>query len=133
MKEGSVINMARKKSVYPRLTMKQARELAIMQFDTAKGLRKYEPYQNWYEMNLGLLHIEIKSSRSEPGLLEIDIRMGVETDEIVRYFHPDTLAEDYDAESRYHQQRRMDHFHDWVDSNGPDHCKQEIDRVWNRV
>ena len=122
--------MAKRKPLYVKVTAKLARELAMKQFKTAKGLKKSESFNDRYEMSMGFLTIEFRPSYSEPGLVEVDVRIAPNGG-WTYFYHPDTLEPDFDADERELLRRRRSFLHDWAFSyNGPEACKAEIDRIW---
>ena len=93
--------MSKVKSVFPSLTLKTARELAIREVGVAIGLKETD-VQGRYGMRLGNLSVTIEPSDTEIGLLELRIFNG---SSMILYFHPDTLEQDYDAGDRYSERR----------------------------
>ena len=114
-----------------KLTMKLARELAMKQFGTAKGLKKSDSFPGRYEMRFGQLGIEIGKSIYESGLIAVKVRMDV-TEGRVYYYDPDTLERDYYADERDLYRKKRKYLTRWVDKRGAERCKAEIDKIANR-
>ena len=124
--------MAKRRPLYVKVTAKLARELAMKHFGTAKGLKKSESFHDRYEMCMGFLVIEFRPSYSEPGLVEIEVRIAPNGG-WTYFYNPDTLESDFGADERETMRRRRSFLEDWVFSHSdPKYCKEEIDRIWNR-
>lgn len=114
-----------------KLTMKLARELAMRQFGTAKGLKKSDSFPGRYEMRFGQLGIEFKSNPDEIGLIALEVSMDV-TEGRTYYYDPDTLERDYCADERDIYRKKREYLTRWVDKYGAERCKAEIDKIANR-
>ena len=102
----------------------------MKQFKTAKGLKKSGSFDDRYEMSMGLLAIEFRPSYSEPGLVEVNVRIAP-NDGWTYFYRPDTLEPDFAADERERLRKRQGFLEDWAFShNGPEACKAEIDRIW---
>jgi hypothetical protein len=115
----------------PRLTLKTARELAIQELGTAKGLAKDTSYsgQDVYSMSIGNLHIHIRMDwmNSDSRCIAIEIRsMG---GNITMLFNRETLREDFGEEERQKAAIRKEDFETRVDEIGIEGCQKIIDRL----
>lgn len=122
-----------KKSSRPRLTLKTAQALAVKVTGTAKGLAKDKEIHTFdlYEMRLGLLFVQIRYDWYGSGRISVSIdnHFG---HSIFMLFDPVTLEEDCEAEDRQKERDNRERLNEWVDSIGPELCKEQIDRAWNR-
>ena len=124
--------MAKRNPLYVKVTAKLARELAMKQFGTAKGLKKSESFHDRYEMRMGNLVIEIRPSYWTPGLVAMNVRMNAASGDTY-FFKGDTLEPDFNEDERERQRRTRSFLEDWVFSHrDPEQCKAEIDRIWNK-
>lgn len=100
----------RKKTELPRLSLKTARELALREVGTAKGLTRLEktpPEIYVYKMQLGNFEITIDNDVS---YYKWYFRLTIKpTDgfivDIQRVYNPETLEEDYDTEEMRFKER----------------------------
>lgn len=95
----------------PRLTLKKARELALQEFGTAKGMKKEPGYMMHFEMNIGNLEIRIRPYYCGPGrdnLIEIVVRMKGGIGESRQLHDLETLKQDFEAEERYREEERRE-------------------------
>ena len=95
----------------PRLTLKKARELALQEFGTAKGLAKEPGYMMHFEMNIGNLEIRIRPYYCRPGrenLIEIVVRMKGGIGAIRQLHDPETLEENFEAEEQHREEERRE-------------------------
>ena len=124
--------MARNRPLYTCVTAKLARDLSMRQLGTARGLKKSEAFPDRHELRMGSLIIEIRPSYSEPGLVELNVRMNCQVGDTF-FFHPDTLEPDFDADEREKLRQKRSFLEEWVSTfEDPERCKAEIDRIWNR-
>lgn len=115
------------------LTLKKARELALQEFGTAKGLEKDDHAPaGYFCMSLGTLRISIRNDTGSSERIKIEVQM-YGYGHCIQLHDPETLKQDFDAEERYKQELKRETFKEWVDFNGPEFCHAEIDRVWKRL
>lgn len=128
------------KKYYPggfRLTMKTARELAVRELGTARGLER-EPGmpEGFFHIAFGNLDVQIRpdtsdsSHRSSGGLIQLRISMNGSPARIVQFFWPDTLEQNFQEEDIYRRAHRREILEDWIERDGPEKCHKYIDEVW---
>lgn len=124
-----------KKSKYPggiRLTLKKARELAIQEFGTAKGLQAEDNAPPCYFiMQLGNLSVRIRPDACGSGCIEIDVTMNGYGCQCAQYHDADTLEENFEVENQRQRENEREKMKDWVYTNGPEVCHALIDKIWN--
>lgn len=127
--------MSRKKE-YPggiRLTLKKARELAIREFGTAKGL-EVEPcaMPGYFHMRFGNLFVRIHPDVCGSGCIKVDVSCVSGYGYCTQFYNPDTLKQDFEAEEQYRREVERDSLKDWIDTQGPEFCHAAVDRIWNQ-
>lgn len=124
-----------KKNKYPggiRLTLKKARELAIQEFGTAKGLKAEDNAPPCYFiMWLGNLSIRIHPDASGSGCIEIYATTNGYGCCCTQYHDADTLEENFEVEEKRRREAERENMKDWVNTNGPEVCHTLIDKLWN--
>lgn len=114
-----------KKKQYPggvKLTAKTARALAIQEFGTARGLTKSTSFVGVYFMEFGNLRIEICA---DAACIVVRVVLPHGTGSSVKYFDPDTLQENFKAIDKH---RAI--ISDWVNLNGPEYCRKQVEEIW---
>lgn len=116
-----------------KLTLKKARELAMQEFGTAKGLQKEENApQDYYIMRLGNMRIRISpDTYGGTGCILIEARLN-SYGQTYQLHDPETLQQDFEAEEARARQDRREILQDWIDTNGVEVCRAEIEKIWNR-
>ena len=96
----------------PRLTLKKAKQLAMQEFGTAKGLEPELGYPaGFFAMEIGNLEIRIRPYFCGPGrdnLFEIAVRMKCGIGVSRQLHDPETLKQDFEAEERYREEERRE-------------------------
>lgn len=124
-----------KNNSYPggfRLTLKKARELALQEFGTAKGLEA-EPcaMSGYFHMRLGSLGIQIHPDIYGSGCIEVVVALSGGYGRCVQYHDPETLKENFEVEEKRANRENRDRLEDWVNTQGPEFCHAAVDRIWN--
>jgi len=117
-----------------KLTMKKARELAIQELGTAKGLMA-EPcsMKGYYCMTIGNLTARIHPDWcGDSGCIILTVALGSGSGESVQFHDPETLEQNFGAEEKRRMEIEQERLETWVDGYGPEHCHQKIDEIWNR-
>lgn len=127
--------MAKKKE-YPggvKLTAKKARELAVQEIGTAKGLEK-EPGapEGFFQMQFGNLAVRIHPDISGSGCILLEVGFAYGTGRCVQYHNPETLEQDFKAEGEAARQKCREAIEDWINTNGADVCHAAVDRIWDK-
>ena len=126
-----------KKKQYPggvKLTLKKARAVAIQEFGTAKGLAKEEPAPfGYFTMEIGNLYVRIHpDTYGETGCIVVSAEMAHGTGQSLKFLDPETLQDDFAALERHCERDQRDRLKDWVTTNGPEYCCEEVKQVWER-
>ena len=126
-----------KKKQYPggvKLTLKTARAVAIQEFGTAKGLEKEEPAPfGYFTMEIGNLYVRIHpDTYGETGCIVVSAEMAHGTGQSLKFLDPETLQDDFAALERHCERDQRDRLKDWVTTNGPEYCCEEVKQVWER-
>lgn len=124
-----------KRNQYPggvKLTLKKARAVAIQEFGTAKGLTKEEPAMpGYFTMKIGNLYIRIHPDTCDgTGCIVVSSELALATGQTLKFLDPETLQDDFDALERYCKYARRDELKDWVNTNGPEFCCDQVNRIW---
>lgn len=117
-----------------RLTLKKARELAIQELGTARGLEAERGMiKGFFRMSFGNVSVEIHpdigGGRSTGKFIEMVIR--TMTGRITHLFDPDTLEQDFKEEGIRLSMEKREALKDWVNTNGPEVCHKKIDEIWD--
>ena len=125
------------KKEYPggfRLTLATARQLAVQEFGTAKGLKQGEWYnsEGFYEMILGNLEVEIHPDMSGSGCIQITVSMHGAPGHICQLHDRDTLHRNYKEEDVQRRKEHREAFEEWVSADGPDACHKLVDETWEK-
>lgn len=114
------------------LSLQQARELAVKNFGTAKGLRRDPDWgAGHYEMWLGGLRVGIRPE-GEKGSGCVEVRISTNygcNGAITQLIDPETLEVDVQAEMGWTERARMERLRDWVYEEGPQACHRKIDKA----
>lgn len=62
----------------------------------------------------------------------VSAEMAYGTGQSLKFLDPETLQDDYDALERYCRRAQRDDLKDWVTTNGPEYCCEEVKRIWER-
>ena len=95
----------------PRLTLKKAKQLAMQEFGTDKGLKPESGYPaGFFAMEIGNLEIRIRPYFCGPGreLIEIVVRMKGGIGAIRQLHDPETLEENFEAEEQHREEERRE-------------------------
>lgn len=115
-----------------RLTLKKARELALQEFGTAKGL---EAEQNapagYFHMRFGALGVHIRPDIYGSGCIKIEVRLSGGYGTCTQYHDPETLQEKFEVEEVCERREKQDRLKEWVDDLGPELAHAAVDRLWN--
>lgn len=112
----------------PRLTLKKARELAILELGTAKGLAKDPDYAlDVFTMKMGNVLFHIRNDWYGSGCIALEIKSWGGT--VTMLFNRDTLKEDFEAEEKQRAAARKEDFETRVDEIGIEGCQRIIDRL----
>ena len=128
------------KKYYPggfRLTMKTARELAVRELGTARGLER-EPGmpEGYFHITFGSLDVQIRPDATDSGhrsssrLIQMLISIDGGPERIARFFHPETLEQCTGEEEIYRRAHRREALEDWIERDGPERCHKYVDEVW---
>ena len=126
-----------KKKDYPggvKLTLKTARAVAVQEFGTEKGLEKEEiAMPGYFKMRLGSLFVRIHpDTYNDSGCIVVTAELACATGTSVKYLNPESLQDDFAALERHCERDQRDRLKDWVTTNGPEYCCEEVKRVWER-
>lgn len=126
-----------KKKEYPggvKLTLKKARAVAVQEFGTAKGLEKEETAMpGYFTMKIGNLHVRIHPDTYDgTGCIVVSAELAFATGRTRKFLDPETLQDNYDALERHCKRDQRDDLKDWVLTNGPEYCHDQVDRIWER-
>lgn len=126
-----------KKNSYPggaKLTATKARAVAMQEFGTAKGLTKEEvAMPGYFKMKLGSLFIRIHPDTCDgTGCIVVSAELAIATGQTLKFLNPDTLQDDFDALERHCKRARRDDLKDWVLTNGPEYCCEQVNRIWEK-
>ncbi len=116
-----------------KLTLKKARELALQEFGTAQRLQKKEDDpRDYYIMRLGNMCIQISpDTYGGTGCILIEVRLkGYGC--AYQLHDTETLQQDFEAEEARARQVKREGLQDWIDTNGVEVCRAEIEKIWNR-
>ena len=119
--------MSRKKQ-YPggvKLTAKTARALAMQEFGTARGLTKSTPFVGVYFMEFGNLRIEICADAACI-VVRVVLAHGTGSSD------PDTLQENFKAIDKHREDEDRAIISDWVNLNGPEYCRKQVEAIWKQ-
>lgn len=116
-----------------KLTLKKARELALQEFGTAKGLQKEENAPpGRYAMQFGNIRVRITPDTYDgTGCILIEVTTAG-YGWAFQLHDPETLQQDFKAEEIMFREKRQKNLQDWVDTNGTEICHREIEKIWNR-
>ena len=116
---------------FPRLTKKTAQALAVQVVGTAKGLTKVKHLAiDTYEMKMGELFVTIQHDwYGKSGCIMVSVSSAYRSGGLSALFNPETLEEDFKAESKQERQKRRESLQEWVWENGVEKCKAEIDKA----
>lgn len=95
----------------PRLTLKKAKQLAMQEFGTAKGMKPESGLPvGFFAMEIGNLAIQVRPYYYGLGreLIEIVVRMKGGIGAIRQLHDPETLKQDFEAEERYREEARRE-------------------------
>lgn len=126
-----------KKKEYPggvKLTLKKARAVAIQEFGMAKDLTKEEPAPfGYFVMEIGNLCVRIHpDTYGETGCIVVSSELAFATGRTVKFLDPETLQDNFDELERYCKHAQRDDLKDWVLTNGPEYCCDQVNRIWER-
>lgn len=116
-----------------KLTLKKARELALQEFGTAKGLQREEnAMRDYYIMRLGNMRVRIApDTYGGTGCILIEVRLnGYRC--AFQLHDPETLQQDFKAEEERVRRDQREALQDWIGTNGPEVCHAEVEKIWNR-
>lgn len=115
-----------------KLTLKKARELALREFGTAKGIQREEnALPDYYIMRLGNMRVRIApDTYGGTGCILIEVRLSG-YGRAFQLHDPETLQEDFEAEEQRLRKERREALQDWVGTNGVEACRAEVEKVWN--
>lgn len=116
-----------------KLTLKKARELALQEFGTAKGLQREEDaLPDYYIMRLGNMRVRIApDTNGGTGCILIEVSLNG-YGRALQLHDPETLQQDFEAEENRLRNDRREALQDWIGTNGPDACHAEVEKIWNR-
>lgn len=117
----------------PRLTLKKARALLMQEFGTAKGLKKDDcALDGYFQMRLGNLCIQIHNDYpDQTGCIVLEVSMPGGSGYFTRLYKPDTLEEDYEAETLQDRRNERERLEEWVNTNGAEVCCSIVEKIWN--
>lgn len=115
-----------------KLTLKKARELALQEFGTAKGIQQEEnTLPDYYIMRLGNMRVRIApDTYGGTGCILIEVRLSG-YGRAFQLHDPETLQEDFEAEEQRLRKERREALQDWVGTNGVEACRAEVEKIWN--
>lgn len=116
-----------------KLTLKKARELALQEFGTAKGLQREEDaLPDYYIMQFGNMRVRIApDTNGGTGCILIEVSLNG-YGRAFQLHDPETLQQDFEAEESRLRKDRREALQDWIGTNGPDVCHAEVEKIWNR-
>lgn len=116
-----------------KLTLKKARELALQEFGTAKGLQREEgALPDYYIVQFGNMRVRIApDTNGGTGCILIEVSLNGHG-RAFQLHDPATLQQDFEAEENRLRKDRREALQDWIDTNGPDVCHAEVEKIWNR-
>lgn len=117
-----------------KLTLKKARELALQEFGTAKGIQREEnAMPDYYIMRLGNMRVRIApDTYGGTGCILIEVCLNG-YGRAFQLHDPETLQEDFKAEEDRLRKNRREALQDWVSTNGVEACREEVEKIWNGV
>ena len=110
-----------------KLTAKTARALAIQEFGTARGLTKSTTFVGVYFMEFGNLRIEICA---DAACIVVRVVLAHGTGSSVKYFDHDNLQENFKAIDKHREDEDRAIISDWVNLNGTEYCRKQIEEIW---
>lgn len=112
---------------FPRLTQKKAEALVIRDLGTARGLKRITETPSdvyMYKMQLGSLQVRVDNGWfAHNGLFKLLISTGYGQD-IIKYFDPKTLDEDFSALDAEQSERRREQITETIASLGSKNAKR---------
>ena len=116
-----------------KLTLKKARELALQEFGTAKGIQQEEnTLPDYYIMRLGNMRVRIApDTYGGTGCILIEVRLSG-YGRAFQLHDPETLQEDFEAEEQRLRKERREALQDWVGTNGVEACRAEVEKDMER-
>lgn len=126
-----------KKKEYPggvKLTLKKARAVAVQEFGTAKGLEKEETAMpGYFTMKIGNLYVRIHPDTYDgTGCIVVSSELAFATGQTRKFLDPETMQDNYDALERYVRRDSREFLKEWVNTNGPEYCCDQVKRIWER-
>ena len=112
-----------------KLTAKTARALAMQEFGTARGMTKSTSFVGAYFMEFGNLRIEICA---DAACIAVRVVLANGTGSSVKYFDPDTLQENFKAIDKHREDEDRAIISDWVNLNGPEYCRKQVEAIWKQ-
>ena len=112
-----------------KLTAKTARTLAMQEFGTARGLTKSTSFVGAYFMEFGNLRIEICA---DAACIAVRVVLAHGTGSSVKYFDPDNLQENFKAIEKHREDEDRAIISDWVNLNGPEYCRKQVEAIWKQ-
>lgn len=115
-----------------KLTLKKARELALQEFGTAKGIQREEnALPDYYIMRLGNMRVRIApDTYGGTGCILVEVCLNG-YGRAFQLHDPETLQEDFEAEEERLRKERREALQDWVSANGIEACRAEVEKIWN--
>ena len=115
-----------------KLTLKKARELALQEFGTAKGIQREEnALPDYYIMRLGNMRVRIApDTYGGTGCILIEVCLNG-YGRAFQLHDPETLQEEFEAEEERLRKERREALQDWVSDNGLEACRAEVEKIWN--
>ena len=115
-----------------KLTLKKARELALQEFGTAKGIQREEnALPDYYIMRLGNMRVRIApDTYGGTGCILIEVCLNG-YGRAFQLHDPETLQEEFEAEEERLRKERREALQDWVSENGLEACRAEVEKIWN--
>ena len=125
------------KKSYPggfRLTMATARQLAVQEFGTAKGLEpdRGKDLEGYFRMELGNLVVHISPDLGMSGCIVVRAGLCTASHTCIGYFNRETLEPDYGVMEKYERQEKREALVQWVSGGGPEPCHKIIDEAWEK-
>lgn len=115
-----------------KMTLKKARELAMQEFGTARGLHRECGLTDYFEMRFGNLHVRIApDTNGGTGCIRLEARLNGYGCAF-QLHDPETLKRDFVAEENRLRKERREALEDWIDTNGPEVCHAKVEEIWNR-
>ena len=108
--------------------------MALQEFGTAKGLQREEDaLPDYYIMRLGNMRVRIApDTNGGTGCILIEVSLNG-YGRAFQLHDPETLQQDFKAEEDRLRKDRREALQDWIDTNGPDVCHAEVEKIWNRT